>query len=225
MIRGGSGGKRSMHVLRRWIPMAAALALLTTGCPSGDGGGSNPPPGAPPLGSPPPAPPVQLSVERAFTDIIFSAPVAMLQAPNDSSRWFVVEQGGVVKVFPNSPMVMATDVRVFVDISDRTGIDGEAGLLGMAFHPDFSSNGRVFLFYSHRDASGNLMSQLSEFTTAIGGATLEPGSERMLITLPKPNNESNHNGGNLAFGPDGFLYAGIGDGGGGNDQHGAIGNA
>jgi len=95
----------------------------------------------------------------------------------------------------------------------------------MAFHPQFSTNGRVFLFYSHTDSAGNLMSRLSEFTAAIGGASLDPASEVVLITLPKPANAPNHNGGNLAFGPDSLLYAGIGDGGGGNDQHGAIGNA
>jgi glucose/arabinose dehydrogenase len=68
------------------------------------------------------------------------------------------------------------------------------------------------------------MSRLSEFSTADGGATLDPGSERILLTIHKPSNEGNHNGGGIGFGPDGFLYAGIGDGGGGNDQHGAIGN-
>ena len=72
------------------------------------------------------------------------------------------------------------------------------------------------------------MSRLSEFRTADSGLTLDPGSEHMLITLPKPDNANNHNGGNLAFGPDGFLYAGIGDGGGGERHghgHGAFGNA
>jgi len=106
-----------------------------------------------------------------------------------------------------------------------TGI-GEAGLLGMAFHPNFPTDPRVYLFYSHTDA-GNLMSRLSEFSTADGGITLDP-TEQILITLPKPDNANNHNGGNLAFGPDGFLYAGVGDGGGANDSglgHGAFGNA
>jgi glucose/arabinose dehydrogenase len=207
-----------MHVFRQWIRLAAALAVLgAAGCPGGGGGGDMPP--GPPQ--------VQLSVERVFPALSFMAPVAMLQAPNDTSRWFVVEQGGVVRVFPNLPAVAATDVAEFVNLTDRVAMEGEAGLLGMAFHPQFSTNGRVFLFYSHRDAGGNLMSQLSEFTTAIGGATLDPGSEHVLITLPKPNNESNHNGGNLAFSlePGNLLYVGVGDGGGGNDQHGPIGNA
>jgi len=176
---------------------------------------------------PPPGPPqVALSVERVFPALTFSSPVAMLQAPNDTSRWFVVEQGGVVRVFQNLPAVATSSV--FVDLTDRVTMDGEAGLLGMAFHPNFPADRRVYLFYSHRDTPNTppLVSRLSEFTAAIGGATLDPNSERILITLVKnPGSETNHNGGNLAFGPGGFLFAGIGDGGGGNDQHGTIGNA
>jgi len=169
---------------------------------------------------------VALSVERVFPALTFSSPVAMLQAPNDTSRWFVVEQGGVVRVFQNLPAVATSTV--FVDLTDRVTMDGEAGLLGMAFHPNFPADRRVYLFYSHRDTPNTppLVSRLSEFTAAIGGATLDPNSERILITLVKnPGSETNHNGGNLAFGPGGFLFAGIGDGGGGNDQHGTIGNA
>jgi glucose/arabinose dehydrogenase len=149
----------------------------------------------------------------------------MLQAPNDPTRWFVLEQAGVVRVFDNLPAVTAS--AVFIDISGRVTMDGEAGLLGMAFHPNFPTDRRVYLFYSHRDTpAGPLMSRLSEFTAAVGGATLDPNSEVVLITLVKnPGTETNHNGGNLAFGPDSLLYAGIGDGGGANDQHGTIGNA
>jgi glucose/arabinose dehydrogenase len=192
--------------------MTATLALLAAGCPSGDGGSDTPP--GPPQ--------VQLSVERVFPALRFSAPVAMLQAPNDTTRWFVVEQAGVVRVFSNVPA--PTTSTEFINISGQvTGI-GEAGLLGMAFHPDFPTDPRVYLFYSHTDGGGNLMSHLSEFRTVNGGLTLDP-TEQILITLPKPDNANNHNGGNLGFGPDGFLYAGVGDGGGANDQHGTFGNA
>lgn len=197
-----------MATFRRWIGLAAPLAvLLASGCPSGDGGDV---PQGPPQ--------VQLSVERVFPALSFSAPVAMLQAPNDTTRWFVVEQRGVVRVFQNLPAVATSTV--FIDISGQVRMDGEAGLLGMAFHPNFPADPRVYLFYSHLDA-GTLMSRLSEFRTTNGGLTLDPATEQILITLPKPNNESNHNGGNLAFSsaPGNLLYAGIGDGGGGNDQH------
>jgi len=94
----------------------------------------------------------------------------------------------------------------------------------MAFHPDFPTDQRAYLFYSHTDASAGLVSRLAEYSTSDGGRTLDPASERILLTIDKP--ESNHNGGGIAFSPDdGFLYLGTGDGGGGNDQHGTIGNA
>jgi glucose/arabinose dehydrogenase len=204
-----------MPGLARWTGMVAALAALAAGgC--GDGGGSSPPVGAPQ---------VALTVQRVFPGLSFAFPVAMLQAPNDASRWFVVEQGGVVRVFDNNPNVATTTT--FIDISGRVSFppNTELGVLGMAFHPQFSTNRRVYLFYSHNDAKLGLVSRLSEFTATTSGLTLDPNTERVLITIPKPNAETNHNGGNLAFGLDGLLYAGPGDGGGGNDQHGTIGNA
>jgi glucose/arabinose dehydrogenase len=195
------------------VPSLRLLALVTlTACGGSDYGGSAPPPSE--------VPQVALRVEQVFGGLPgFSAPVAMLQAPADATRWFVVEQGGRVLVFANNSAVTTT--APFVDISDRVTFGGELGLLGMAFHPQFPSDPRAYLFYSHTD--GALISRLSEFSTADGGDTLEPDSERVLLTIRKP--EENHNGGGIAFGPDGFLYAGIGDGGGGNDQHGLFGNA
>jgi glucose/arabinose dehydrogenase len=157
-----------------------------------------------------------LDVERVFTALNFAAPVAMLQAPGDNSRWFVVEQAGIVRAFDNTPAVSATTP--FIDIHTQVTSGGETGLLGMAFHPNFPADPRVFLSYT----TGNLVSRISEFSSADGGATLDLGSERVLIAVNQP--ESNHNGGNIAFGADGFLYIGLGDGGGRNDMHGAIGN-
>jgi glucose/arabinose dehydrogenase len=159
-----------------------------------------------------------LGVQQVFTNLSFAAPVALLQAPGDDTRWFVVEQQGRVRVFDNVPAVPASNL--FVDISARVTSGGEMGLLGMAFHPDFAANGRVYLSYIN-SASGRV-SRVSEFTSTDGGLTLDPGSERVLLVVGQP--ETNHNGGQVAFGPDGYLYAGMGDGGGGNDMHGAIGN-
>jgi len=205
-----------MADLVRLTRIVAALgALAAGGCSDGDG--SSAPDGVPQ---------VALTVQRVFPALSFTFPVAMLQAPNDASRWFVVEQGGVVRVFDNSPNVATTTT--FIDISGRVTFpaNSELGLLGMAFHPQFSTNRAVYLFYSHNDATlGRLVSRLSEFTASTLGLTVDPNTERVLITIPKPNGEANHNGGNLAFGVDGLLYAGPGDGGGGNDQHGTIGNA
>jgi len=198
----------------RWIGVVAAAALVG-GCGHGDGGSSQSGP-----------PQVALTVQRVFPALSFASPVAMLQAPNDASQWFVVEQGGLVRMFDNAPNVAATST--FIDISDRVTFPAgsEAGLLGMAFHPQFFGIfPRVYLFYSHTDPTLGLVSRLSEFTARPDRLSLDPASERVLITIPKPNGETNHNGGNLAFSLDGLLFAGLGDGGGGNDQHGTIGNA
>ncbi len=139
----------------------------------------------------------------------------MKQAPLDASRWFVVEQAGLIRVFDNDES--ATTTLEFLDIRARVTFTGEAGLLGLAFHPEFAVNGRAFVNYSQL-AGGTLRSITSEFTSVDGGATLDEGSERVLMTVNKPAN--NHNGGNLAFGPDGFLYIGLGDGGGSGDPQG-----
>ncbi len=173
--------------------------------------------------------PVSLTVQRVFPSLSFSSPVAMLQAPRDSTRWFVVEQAGQVRVFDNDPAVTAAPLFVNIDGLNRVTFSGEAGLLGMAFHPNFPRDPRVYFFYSHTDATLGLVSRLSEFISLDAGLTLDPDLERVLLTIEKPGTESNHNGGNIAFGPDEFLYIGVGDGGGANDggasnQHGAIGN-
>jgi uncharacterized repeat protein (TIGR03806 family) len=151
-----------------------------------------------------------------YTSLSFSSPVAMLQAPEDYSRWFVVEQDGIVRQFPTNNPTTATP---FIDINARVTSGGEMGLLGMAFHPDFPADRRVFLSYT----TGNpLVSRISAFTTSDNGATLNPASEQILLLVDQP--EQNHNGGHIAFGPDGYLYIGLGDGGGGGDTHGNPGN-
>jgi glucose/arabinose dehydrogenase len=91
----------------------------------------------------------------------------------------------------------------------------------MAFHPQFPIDPRVFLSYTNDSPPDGRVSRISQFTLDAGG-NLDPLSEQILMKISQP--ETNHNGGNIAFGPDGLLYIGIGDGGGGNDQHGAIGN-
>jgi len=197
-----------------YLGLALAIAASFHGC--GGGSGDGPPP------VDLPAPPVTLGVQRVFPNLNFVAPVAMLQAPGDSSRWFVVEQAGRVMVFNNNPA--ATTATPFININDgRVTSGGEMGLLGMAFHPDFAMNRRVYLSYTNLTGAVRV-SRISEFTSADLGATLDPDSERPVLVINQPPTEANHKGGNIAFGPDGFLYIGMGDGGGGNDQHGAIGN-
>jgi glucose/arabinose dehydrogenase len=162
----------------------------------------------PPLASRPPA----IQTQAAFTNLSFNLPVAMLQAPGDGSRWFIVEKSGRVLIFDNVAGASSTDV--FVDIDNRVDSSGnEMGLLGMAFHPDFAQNGEVFLSYTR---SGPI-SYVSRFGSQNGGLTLDPTSEEPLLTVPQEF--SNHNGGNIAFGSDGHLYVGLGDGGSANDPN------
>ncbi len=161
---------------------------------------------------------LSLGVQRVFANLNFSAPILMLQAPGNSGRWFVVEQGGRVLSFADNAAVASAST--VVDITARVRSGGEMGLLGMAFHPQFPSNPRAYLSYT--TGAGQLQSRVSEFRTADGGTTLDPNSEVILLTVDQP--ASNHNGGNIAFGPDGFLYIGLGDGGSGGDPFGAIGN-
>ena len=178
-------------------------ALVVAGCGGSSGGGGFEPP--------PPAEPPAIALQSAF-DLLpgFVSSVLALQAPGDDSRWYIVEQRGMVHVFDNDPNVATADV--FVDIRARVDSGpGEAGLLGMAFHPDFGTNGFVYLSYTRN--LGTLESVVARYSS--NGNVLDPASETILLTVTQP--AGNHNGGHIAFGPDGFLYFGLGDGGGAGD--------
>ena len=191
---------------------ASILALIVAACGGSSGGSAMSPPPPPP----PPPPPVsdpQIAVQQAFSNLSFASPVSLQQAPGDSTRWFVVEQGGIIETFANDANASTTNV--FIDIASRVTSGGERGLLGMAFHPNFPTTPEVFLSYTGQ--SGGLTSFLSRFTSNDGGQTLDPTSEEVLLTVPQ--DFSNHNGGHIVFGPDGNLYLGLGDGGSGNDPN------
>lgn len=150
----------------------------------------------------------------------FQSPVLALQAPGDGSTWFVVEQAGRVQAFADAADVAST--RLFVDLSARVRAGGETGLLGMAFHPDYPANPRAYLSYT-AEVAGQLYSRIVVLETRDGGASLDPASETLLLSVAQP--ATNHNGGHIAFGPhDGLLYIGLGDGGGAGDPWGAFGN-
>lgn len=159
----------------------------------------------------------RVALQRVFPGLAFVSPLALLQAPGDSRRWFVVEKAGRVQVFDNHPD--ATVQSGFIDIRGRVSTAyNEAGLLGMAFHPDFgNSNDYVYLSYTANGASG-FESRISRFQSNDNGLTLDPASEEIILRLDQP--AGNHNGGHIAFGPDGFLYIGFGDGGGAGDPDG-----
>lgn len=137
-----------------------------------------------------------------------SSPADLQSVPTDPSRLFVVEQAGRIRVLRGGAL-LATP---FLDISARILSGGERGLLGLAFHPQFAANGRLFVNYT--DRSGD--THISEFRAAPpGGDQADATSERELMLVRQPF--SNHNGGGLAFGNDGFLYIALGDGGSAGD--------
>jgi len=154
----------------------------------------------------------------------FTSPVGMAAPKDGSNRIFVFEQGGKTKIVRNG----ITNDKPFLDVSSR--LDGlniaysEKGLLGMAFHPQYKNNGRFFIYYSAPyDKSGfDHKSIVAEYKVSGSNPDIAETSEIIIMEIPQP--ESNHNGGMLEFGPDGYLYIGLGDGGGANDEHGTIGN-
>jgi glucose/arabinose dehydrogenase len=205
----------SLCMLRR-VGFSIALCMLGACGGGGGSGGDNNVGGGGDEEPPPSAGSIRL--EAAFGGRTFEAPVFLLQAPGDQSRWYVVEQAGRVLDFAESD---STTVSTFVDLRSQVESDGEKGLLGMAFHPQYAANGRVYLSYTHRNTAGTLISRVSRFTTIAapnGRREIDPASETFLLTVSQPFD--NHNGGHIAFGPDGYLYIGFGDGGGGGDPQG-----
>ena len=197
------------RIERSATALCTCAILLLSACDGSDDDDNGPPP------QPDPVLP-DLALEAAFPNLSFASPVLMLQAPGDDARWFVVEKSGVVRRFENDPAAGAAEV--FVDIDDRVNADyAESGLLGMAFHSGFPTTPYVYLSYTANGLGGGspLTSRISRFATGDGGLSLDPSSEEILLTVRQP--ASNHNGGHLLFGPDGFLYASFGDGGGAGD--------
>lgn len=184
--------------------MLAALLLLLQGC---SGSGNSAGYGQMSDG--------EVQVGEAFPDLSFERPVGVYAPPDGSGRLFVLEQAGVIRVFPDDPA--ADQAPVFLDLRDQVDARrNEEGLLGLAFHPDFASNGRVYLDYT---ASGPDRTVLAEFQVDPSDpGRADPGSQRVILEVPQPY--SNHNGGQIAFGPDGFLYIALGDGGSGGDPQG-----
>jgi hypothetical protein len=137
-----------------------------------------------------------------------SSPVFAGHAGDGSNRLFIVERGGVIRVMQPG----ASSSTVFLNISARLVAGGEQGLLGLAFHPQYLTNGRFFVFYT-RVGDGTLV--IAEYKVS-GNRDVADPTEKVILTIAHPT-FTNHNGGMLAFGPDGYLYVGVGDGGSGND--------
>ena len=155
------------------------------------------------------------SWQQAFSNLpSFNLPVELVNAGDGTNRLFVVQQRGIIYVFQNSPTVGTR--RVFIDLSDRVSTSGgETGLLGLAFHPSYRTNGYFYVNYTN-SLSGSLTSYIARYQVSAGNPdSAVKSSEQILLTIPQPY--SNHNGGKVAFGPDGYLYLGFGDGGSAND--------
>jgi len=145
-------------------------------------------------------------------------PVVVTGAGDDSNRMFVASQYGTIFSFDNSPK--AEQLTTFLDIRDQVAYDvheNEEGFLGLAFHPHFAQNGQFFVYYTPQDQPRRAV--ISRLHVKVGSPNrADPDSEEVLLTVAQPF--WNHNGGTLAFGPDGFLYISLGDGGFFGDPHG-----
>jgi glucose/arabinose dehydrogenase len=190
-----------VEISRVWLPLlVVGMFLIVVGCQTG--------PEAACLFT---SPQRQYQVEVAFPNLLFDAPVGIYNAGDGSNRLFVVEQRGVIRVFNNSRNVSA--VSVFLDIADRVLFGGEQGLLGLAFHPRFENSGYFYVDYV---ADNPRRTVIARYSVEPGNPdTADRNSEVILLEVPQPF--ANHNGGQIAFGDDGYLYIGLGDGGSGGD--------
>lgn len=148
----------------------------------------------------------------------YSSPVHITHADDGSQRLFVVERAGVVRVIKNG----VVQPEPFLDIHERveSQANNECGLLSIAFPPNHAENNYFFVYYTRRDDPETENSELCDTVVARFRLTAnrdqaDPNSEEKILTEPQPH--TNHNGGQLAFGPDQYLYIGLGDGGGSGD--------
>ena len=156
-----------------------------------------------------PEPVTQLAIADFFPNLNANDPVDVQHAYDGTDRLYVVTQGGIITEFFTDPQLNPS---VFLNITDRVNLEGEMGLLGLAFHPDYENNGYFYVYYCP-DSNGSRISRFS-FNPATNSG--DPLSELILMDIPQE--QTNHNGGQLLFGNDGYLYISSGDG--GNRQNG-----
>ena len=149
---------------------------------------------------------IQVELEPVLSGLI--GPIYVTGSRDGSNRLFIVEQGGRIKVLQPG----ATTPAVFLEISARVLSGGERGLLGLALHPDFRNNRRFFVDYTRQPDGATV---IAEYRVSESDPNLADTKETTLLLIPQPF--ANHNGGMITFGPDGFLYIGMGDGGSAND--------
>src|SRR6478735_1680278 len=191
------------------VPLAAALAVVTAcGGSSGDAKTTS--------GTPARAAPATSGASRALHLVqvgTFDHPVYVTSPPGDARRLLVVEQGGTIRMVRSGRKL----AKPFLDIRSRVVSGGEQGLLSIAFARDYARSHRFWVYFTNRNGDEEI-----DAFRASSRDRANPGSATRILV--QADSESNHNGGQLQLGPDGYLYAGLGDGGGANDQHGARGN-
>ena len=163
--------------------------------------------------------PLPVKIERAFPELQIPRPIFVTYPPDGTNRIAVISQYGSVMIFPNDPKV--EEAKELLNIEKKVvyhDYANEEGLLGLAFHPKFKQNGEFFVYYSTKDSPHT--SVLSRFKVSSSDPNhADPATEEELFRTPtKP--DWNHNGGTIIFGPDGYLYIAIGDGGAANDPYG-----
>jgi glucose/arabinose dehydrogenase len=210
MWRTGKGSTRAAPGLPTTLALASALALAATTAPAiaatCDG-----------------IAPVAGTTLSAFPVVtgLNGTPLLVTAPPGDLDRIFVVEQAGVIRYHLRGDPTSVTSV--FLDISARVQLGGEMGLLGLAFDPDYEQNGYFYVNYTEGPSGGPWFTVVARYSrSGVDPFAADPTSELRILRFAQP--EENHNGGQVMFGPDGFLYVATGDGGGGNDQHGVCGN-
>jgi len=180
------------------------LTLWCGGCTSGAPITPGPPP--PP---PPPAPgPADVRLQEVATGLDF--PVLVTTPPGDMDRLFVVEKSGKIRIIRNGSVVSTP----FLDVGALISDGGERGLLGLAFHPGYASNGRFAIHYTNTAGHTRVVT----YRVSTNPDLADPSSAQVILAVDQPF--SNHNGGMIEFGPDGKLYIGLGDGGSGGDPFG-----
>jgi glucose/arabinose dehydrogenase len=157
---------------------------------------------------------IDYNIEVAFPQLTFNQPVGITNAADGTNRLFVVGQTGVISVFENS--ATATEATIFLNITDRVLYGGEQGLLGLAFHPNYTQNGYFYVDYVAANPTRTVIARYTATPPTVNQA--DNGSELILLEINQPF--TNHKGGQIAFGPDGYLYIAVGDGGSGGDPFG-----
>ena len=193
------------------------IAILLVGCGGNGKSGIDAPPPPPPVDAAIDAPPVapacasptsgtNITLRRIGT---VTGSAVLATAPEGDPRIFVIEQGGRIRIFDEQETLLPTP---FIDLSDSLAAGGERGLLGLAFHPQYATNGTFFVFFTTATPNANVVARCQRSANDPNRA-----DPTCTTVLSIPDFASNHNGGMIEFGADGFLYIGTGDGGGAND--------